>query len=313
LDLVVGDPHRLTHPTQVMGWLIERLEKFLRALAAGPKGQLVVGGVLAALVVAVSWLVTYAVLAVVNCVLPLAAYLLGAWLLSTTIAWRGLAAAGMEIYRSLKDGDLVKARSQVDLIVGRDTENLSTPEVVRATVETIAENASDGIIAPLFYSLIGGVPLAMAYRAVNTLDSMLGYRDENYLYFGRAAARLDDIANYLPARITGFFLCLGAVFAGGGFRRAWLTMCRYARCHPSPNSGFPEAAAAGALGVRLGGTNYYRGEASRRPFIGEPYLELVPDHIIRVIKLMSLAILFFSVISSILLWGLTVYLSPGGW
>ncbi|MDN5347348.1 MAG: adenosylcobinamide-phosphate synthase [Clostridia bacterium] len=302
MDLAIGDPCWLLHPTQIMGWLIVRLEKLLRPLAITPRQQVLVGGILAALVVAVSWLATYLLLALAYRLSPLAGLILSAWLLSTTIACRGLAAAGLRVYQSLKAGRLPEARRLVGLIVGRDTGHLSAGEVARATVETVAENTSDGIIAPLFFGLIGGVPLAMAYRAVNTLDSMLGYRNERYLYFGRASARLDDAANYLPARLTGFLLCLAAALTGADFPGAWLTMCRDSRRHPSPNSGFPEAAVAGALGVRLGGTNYYQGIASFRPYIGKARRELVAEHIVQAVRLMVVATLLFVVIGGIWLW-----------
>lgn len=301
LDLAVGDPRWLLHPTQVMGWLITRLENILRPRATTSRRQVLAGWVLAVLVVGTSWLVTYLLLALAYRLAPLAGIFLSAWLLSTTIAWRGLAEAGFGIYRSLQSGGLVEARRRAGMIVGRDTGDLSTGEVVRSAVETVAENTSDGVIAPLFFALVGGVPLAMAYRAVNTLDSMLGYRNERYLYFGRAAARLDDAANYIPARLTGFLLCLAAQFTGCGFTRAWSAMRRDARRHPSPNSGFPEAAAAGALGVRLGGTNYYQGIVSRRPHLGEAYRELAPGHIVGVIRLMSAATLLFAAAGSCLL------------
>lgn len=301
LDLAVGDPRWLLHPAQVIGWLIDRLEGLFRPLADTPRRQVLAGGVLAALVVAASWLATCLLLAFAYRLAPLAGLVLSAWLLSTTIAWRGLAEAGFRIFRSLKAGELAEARRRTGMIVGRDTGELPAGELTRAAVETVAENTSDGVIAPLFFALVGGVPLAMAYRAVNTLDSMLGYRSERYRYFGRAAARLDDAANYIPARLTGLLLCLAAAVTGSGFSRAWSMMLRDARRHPSPNSGFPEAAAAGALGVRLGGTNYYHGTASFRPYIGEARREMAPEDIAGVIRLMSAAILLFAAAGSLLL------------
>ncbi|MHB8986196.1 MAG: adenosylcobinamide-phosphate synthase CbiB [Eubacteriales bacterium] len=301
LDLAVGDPRWLLHPTQVIGWLIDRLEGLFRPLADTPRRQVLAGGVLAALVVAASWLATYLLLAFAYRLAPLAGLALSAWLLSTTIAWHGLVEAGFRIFRSLKAGELAEARRRTGMIVGRDTGELPAGELTRAAVETVAENTSDGVIAPLFFALVGGVPLAMAYRAVNTLDSMLGYRSERYRYFGRAAARLDDAANYIPARLTGLLLCLAAPVTGSGFSRAWSMMLRDARRHPSPNSGFPEAAAAGALGVRLGGTNYYHGTASFRPYIGEARREMAPEDIASVIRLMSAAILLFAAAGSLLL------------
>jgi len=302
LDLAIGDPRWLPHPTRIIGWLIARLENLFRPLAVMPRGQLMAGATVVTLVAGLSWLLTYLLLALAYRLAPLAGVCLGIWLLSTTVAWRGLAAAGLEIYRLLKNDNLAEARRRTGLIVGRDTGELPPGEVARAVVETVAENAGDAVIAPLFWGLVGGVPLAMAYRAINTLDSMLGYRNERYLYFGRAAARLDDLANYLPARLTGLLICLAAALTGTGFSRAWSTMRRDARRHPSPNSGFPEAAAAGAMGVRLGGLNYYKGIASFRPYIGELHEEIKPEHIVGSVKLMSVATLLFAAAGGIILW-----------
>ncbi|MDF9408852.1 adenosylcobinamide-phosphate synthase CbiB [Pelotomaculum isophthalicicum JI] len=312
LDLVIGDPRWIPHPTRMIGWLIARLEDLFRPMAVTPRGQLIAGATLVTLVAGSSWLLTYLMLVLAIRWAPVAGVCLGIWLFSTTVAWRGLAEAGLEIYRLLKNDKLAEARRQTGLIVGRDTGELPPGEVARAVVETVAENASDAIIAPLFWGLVGGAPLAMAYRAINTLDSMLGYRSEQYLYFGRAAARLDDLANYLPARLTGLLICLAAAVTGTGFFRAWTTMRRDARSHPSPNSGFPEAAAAGSMGVRLGGLNYYRGIASFRPYIGELCEEITPGHIVKSVKLISVATLLFTATVSVILWFLTELSVWGG-
>ncbi|MGI9860309.1 adenosylcobinamide-phosphate synthase CbiB [Moorella naiadis] len=286
LDLLVGDPPWLLHPTQVMGAGISSLERLLWRPGARPGYLLITGGAVAVIIISVTGVVTRALLVLASRAGHWVEFLLAGWLLATTIAPRGLAAAGRKISRTLKAGDLEAARRQVGLIVGRDTADLTVAGVTRATVETIAENTSDGIIAPLFYFFLGGVPLAMAYRAVNTLDSMLGYKNERYLYFGRVAARVDDLVNYLPARLAGLAICGAALLVGQG-RRAWRTMLRDARQHPSPNSGYPEAAMAGALGIRLGGLNYYGGIPSRRPFIGDAARELEPADIDRAISLMA--------------------------
>ena len=211
---------------------------------------------------------------------------LSIWLIYTTLAARGLAGAAKEVYSALVKGDLAEARRKVGWIVGRDTDKMDDRSVTRATVETVAENIVDGIISPMFYALIGGAPLAMAYRAVNTLDSMLGYKNERYIDFGRASARLDDLANYIPARLTGCLLAAAFLFEDAsrktdghnpGFRR-----------HPSPNSGIPEAAVAGSLGIRLGGLNYYQGRESFRAYMGEDLVPLKPVHILQTVKLMYL-------------------------
>ncbi|AKX96503.1 adenosylcobinamide-phosphate synthase CbiB [Neomoorella thermoacetica] len=286
LDLLVGDPSWLLHPTQVMGAGINLLERLLWRPGARPAYLISTGGILVVIIMGTTWTVTRALLWLAGNISHWLEFVLAAWLLATTIAPRGLATAGRAIARALKAGDLGAARRQVGLIVGRDTDSLTAIGVTRATVETIAENTSDGVVAPLFYFFLGGVPLAMVYRAINTLDSMLGYKNERYLFFGRMAARLDDLANYVPARITGLAICVAAFLLGQG-RRAWITMLRDARKHPSPNSGYPEAAMAGALGVQLGGLNYYQGIPSHRPLMGQALRELEPGDIDRAITLMA--------------------------
>lgn len=298
LDLLVGDPRWLLHPTQVMGAGITWLENCWRQ-SDQPGRLLVTGALTVIIIVAASWLVTWGLLHLAAGIYWLK-ITLASWLLATTIAPRGLAVAGLDISKALAAADLARARHLASWIVGRDTDNLTEQEVIRATVETVAENTSDGIIAPLFYFFLGGVPLAMAYRAVNTLDSMLGYKNERYLFFGRAAAKFDDIANYLPGRLTGIVLCAAAILLGYG-RRAWSIMVRDARKHPSPNSGYAEAAVAGALGVQLGGVNCYHGFLSRRPFMGDALESLSRKHIIRTILLMLTATIIFSFSGSLFL------------
>jgi adenosylcobinamide-phosphate synthase len=172
------------------------------------------------------------------------------------------------------------------MIVGRDTETLDEGEITRGTVETVAENIVDAILSPLFFALIGGAPLAMAYRAANTLDSMVGYKNDKYLDLGWASARFDDIANYIPARLSALFIAIASFLLRLPFRRPLRTAARYARLHPSPNSGFPESAVAGALGVQLGGLNYYKGVASDRARMGEPLQPLMAEHIRSTVRLM---------------------------
>ncbi|MGB9859050.1 MAG: adenosylcobinamide-phosphate synthase CbiB [Moorellaceae bacterium] len=302
LDLVIGDPRWLLHPTQVMGLGITALEKKLRPWAVTVRRQYWAGLIIEAIIVGLSWAVTKVLIVLVRGWSPLLTVVLSAWLLSTTIAARGLAGAAWEIASALQKGDLAAARRQVALIVGRDTEKMDESEIARATVESVAENTSDAVIAPLFYSLIGGVPLAMAYRAINTLDSMLGYKNERYLYFGRVAARVDDWANFIPARVTAILLCLAAFFWNGRGWEAWRIVRRYGRRHPSPNSGYPEAAMAGALGVRLGGLNFYQGIPEERPIIGEGERSLRAQHITRAVGLMLTALFLFAGCSGGIMW-----------
>jgi adenosylcobinamide-phosphate synthase len=197
-------------------------------------------------------------------------------LISTTIAIKGLASAGKSVKEPLAEGDLVRARKSLSMIVGRDTEHLEESEIVRGAVETVSENTVDGITAPLFWALIGGAPLAMAYRAVNTLDSMVGYKNEQYFQFGWASARLDDIVNWLPARLTALTMWFSSLFIRGSRHRdAWKITWSDAGKHPSPNSGWSEAMVAGLMGVQLGGVNYYKGRISERAQMGNPTRKLV--------------------------------------
>ncbi len=187
----------------------------------------------------------------------------------TTLSVRSLDQAAQDVINHLRRAEITGARNALAMIVGRDTQGLDESEMVRATIETVAENTSDGVVAPLFYMMIGGVPAAVAYKAINTLDSMFGYKNERYLYFGRASARLDDIVNYLPARLTAVLVALGALLLGLSWKGSIRIVLRDARSQPSPNAGFPEAAYAGALGIRLGGNNSYGGHMVQKAFIGD--------------------------------------------
>jgi adenosylcobinamide-phosphate synthase len=189
-----------------------------------------------------------------------------------------------------------KARIEVSKVVGRDTACMGREDIIRAVIETLAENTSDGIIAPIFYYSLGGLPLAMAYKAINTLDSMIGYNNTKYKYFGRTAARLDDIANFFPARITGFGFCLATLFIGYGWKNCLKTMYRDARKHPSWNAGYPEAAVAGAMGIRLGGLNYYNGKKSFRAYMGEKKHKLITNNIDTIVKLIYLNTCIFVIV-----------------
>lgn len=229
----------------------------------------------------------------------------GVVLAAATLAWRDLMDHVSVVAKALTAGALPQARQAVARIVGRDTETLTEAEVVRATVETIAESTSDGVIAPLLYLLLGGAPLALAYKAVSTLDSMVGHRDERYRDFGWASARLDDLVNWIPARVTAglFVLACWPVFRRiDTTRRAWAMLLRDGMKHPSPNSGRPEAAMAGALGVQLGGVNQYDGVASVRPHLGDAHEPLAPCHIAQAQMMMTTAYLLAIVCSVVWLW-----------
>ncbi|ASJ52320.1 cobalamin biosynthesis protein CobD [Brevibacillus formosus] len=304
IDRVVGDPRSLPHPVIIMGWWITRLERVIRSLVK-EESHLKLAGVLFPLViVGGSYLVVWLLLWGATFIHPVLAWILGAWLISTTIATKGLADAGMEIARHLVAGEMEAARRSLSMVVGRDTERLDEPEVCRGAVETVAENIVDAIVSPLIYAAIGGAPLAMAYRAANTLDSMVGYKNEKYLNLGWASARFDDVLNYIPARLTALLLVAASWLQRLDWKQCWAMIKRDAHLHPSPNSGLPEAGVAGALGVQLGGLNYYQGVASNRAKMGDAKRPLQASDIVATIRLMylvSLLCLLVSVMISILL------------
>ncbi len=254
LDLAVGDPRWLPHPVRGIGWLINRLEPIYRHL------PLRLGGVLL-------WLsVVGATAGVVWLTLPWLAIF---WIW-TFLAVRDLDVQAMRVIVALRDGDLTTARHRLSMIVGRDTAALDEPEILRATVETVAESLSDGIVGPLFYLALAGPAGMAAFKAASTLDSMCGYRNEHYREFGWASARLDDVANFIPARLSVLLVAGAALLLGYDARAALRHAHRDGRSQPSPNSGYPEAALAGALGVRLGGLNFYQGVPSAKATLGDP-------------------------------------------
>lgn len=271
LDLVLGDPRALPHPVTAIGRLVAFLESPLRRLV----GNMRLAGVLLLLAtVGVTYAVAALLIKAAYAVSPEAGFVVGLYIAWVSLAARSLHVESGKVAKALERGDLAGARLALSYIVGRETDQLDEGEIIRGVVETVAENTGDGVIAPLFYLMLGGPPLAIAYKAVNTLDSMVGYKNERYLDFGRASARFDDLANYLPARLTGLLMVLAAPICALSGSGAWRIMRRDCRNHSSPNSGFPEAAAAGALGVRLGGTNRYFGKLVEKPTIGEPSVPL---------------------------------------
>lgn len=256
IDLVAGDPHWFPHPVRAMGAAITALEGPLRRHVSERAG----GVLLVVIVVVASWLVGWYLSALSPFIEIILAY--------TCLAVRSLADEAMAVERLLDVGDLEGARRQAAMLVSRETAELDEADVARAAVESVAENISDGIVAPLFYLFLGGVPLALAYKAASTLDSMVGYKNERYLLFGRAAARLDDALNFIPARITGFILVpLAALVTGGRPRGALRAVMRDRLKHASPNAAHGEAAVAGALGIRMGGPSVYFGRCEIKPVI----------------------------------------------
>jgi len=267
LDLATGDPRWLPHPVVLMGKLISLGERLL--LSGKPTKDFLAGVVVTIALVAVSAGATWAWVSFFTLFPPLLFFLFTVALASTTLATRGLIEAVGRIEKQLRMGKLTEARKELSHIVGRETKSLNEDKILRASLESLAENTCDGVVAPLFYLCLGGVPFAMVYKAVNTLDSMIGYRTERYLYFGRFAARLDDILNFIPARLTGLFIVVAAYLMRLDGGHALRVMCRDHGNHLSPNAGYPEAALAGALGIRLGGPSVYFGQAIWKPYIGE--------------------------------------------
>lgn len=298
LDFIIGDPPKIPHPVIGMGRLIHLGERLLYPRKPEHKIMTIARGVfLAGGIAILIYFTSFMLLYCLGQLQPHGAGLAEIWLIATTIAGKGLAQAGQDIYLLLKTGKIQEARQKVGWIVGRDTDKLDEGEISRAAIETIAENTVDGVIAPLFYAFLGGAPLALTYRVINTMDSMLGYKNERYLYFGRAAARLDDAANFIPARLTGLFLLVVILLSPKlNFSRALLSWKNEARMHPSPNSGIPEAAVAGGLGIRLGGLNYYGGIPHFRHHMGPGLVPIKPEHIQDTIKLMYRTSLFAAAI-----------------
>lgn len=289
------------HPVVGIGNLISRLEKILYPSEDNEKKGLFAGLLLTVLVVLTTYIVVRTSLFVSSALGPIFFYPLFFYLLYTAIACGGLAREAHNVLETLQNRGLIEARVALARIVGRETAQLEEDEIYRAVIETVAENFSDGVVAPLFYLMLGGVPLAWAYKAINTLDSMLGYKNRRYLYFGRSAAYLDDFANYIPARLSAGLIIVAAFFQGLDWRSGWCILIRDRRAHASPNCGYPEAAMAGILGLRLGGDNRYHGQLIKKPFIGDAVEPVSHLHGLRAINNLYLSSVIF-VIVMVLIW-----------
>ena len=290
LDALFGDPAWLPHPVVYMGKAISKLEKFLRPrLPKTPQGELLGGAIVAFCLPVGTFLLTGLVCWGAARLHPLLGLAVQMFWCGQALAARGLVQESTNVYIELKKPDLPGARKAVSRIVGRDTAELTAEGVTKAAVETVAENASDGVIAPLLYMLIGGAPLALTYKAINTMDSMLGYKNERYLYFGRVPAKLDDVANYIPSRLAGLLWVAAAAFTHNDAKGAWKIWRRDRRNHASPNSAQTESACAGALGVQLAGPAYYFGEYYAKPTIGDALRPIEPEDILRANRMMYVA------------------------
>ena len=289
LDFIFGDPVWLYHPVRLIGKGISFGERQLRKLCSrneSGRGLVAAGAILWVCIAGLSFLIPLGVLVLAQKIHPVLRFVLETFWCYQIIAARCLCKESGKVYDRLKAEDLPGARRAVSMIVGRDTENLSTEGVTKAAVETVAENTSDGVTAPLIYMLIGGAPLGFLYKAVNTMDSMLGYKNDKYLYFGRIPARMDDIFNYIPARVTALFMIAASFLCGLDGKNAWRIYKRDRRKHASPNAAQTEAVCAGALRVRLAGDGVYFGKVYKKEFIGDALRPIQPEDIRRTGRLM---------------------------
>lgn len=280
LDLLLGDPRWIYHPVRLMGLMIGGTERLVRRFCGESEKALLAGGVF--LVVLVLFETAFffgGILFAAFTLNRMAGLFVSVFFCWQALAVRSLKTESMNVYRELKTGTLADARKAVSRIVGRDTKALTFEGVTKAAVETVAENTSDGVVAPLFYLALGGPLLGLLYKAVNTMDSMVGYKNEKYLFFGRAAAKLDDAANFLPSRLSALLMVASAFLSGLDWRGAWRIFKRDRFCHASPNSAQTEAACAGALGIRLAGDAWYFGTLYKKPFIGDDRRPPVPEDI----------------------------------
>ena len=305
LDALFGDPHWLPHPVVLIGKWISFLEKQLRRLfPKTPGGERAGGTVLVLLVLLASAAVPWGILWLAGLVHPYLRFAVECFMCYQILAARSLKTESMRVYRKLQEGNLEESRKAVSWIVGRDTENLTLEGVSKAAVETVAENTSDGVIAPMLYLALGGPVLGFFYKAVNTMDSMIAYKNDRYLYFGRTAAHLDDVFNYIPARLSGLFMILASAILGFDGKNAWRIFKRDRYNHASPNSAQTEAVCAGALDVQLAGDAWYFGVLHKKKTIGDPIRPVEPEDIRRANRLMYGT----AVIGLILFSGLSLFL-----
>lgn len=289
LDALLGDPYWLYHPVRIIGKMISVGEKVTRRLFSKSNGGLVAAGaVMAVFVVGLSFFIPALILHFCARLSPALAFILETFWIYQILAGKCLQVEAKKVFRALKAGDVRKARRLLSYLVGRDTKKLEAQDITRATVETVAENTTDGMIAPLIFIAIGGAPLGFAYKAVNTMDSMVGYKNDKYRMFGKVPARLDDVVNFIPARIAGLLMILGAFLCGYNGRGAAKIFWRDRRKHLSPNSAQTESACAGALGLMLGGTHSYFGKPVEKPTIGDGENEPAAVHILDACLLMAL-------------------------
>lgn len=283
VDFILGDPYSFPHPVKAMGSLIDFEDRLIRGRVRGGRKLRLAGFLVAIFNIILSFSVGYIILKLLT-PLSIIRRIVKIYIIYTCLSAKSLDYEAGKVYNALGQG-LERARYQLSFIVGRDTSNLDMDSIVRATIETVAENTSDGIIAPLFFILLLGAPGGLMYKMVNTMDSMLGYKNEKYIDFGRYPALIDDLYNYIPARITGIFMCLSSLLRYD-FKNGFRIMLRDRRNHASPNAGYPEAAVAGLLGIELGGSNIYQGILVEKPTIGDEINKIRDEYIKDTVNIM---------------------------
>ncbi len=295
LDLIFGDPYWMPHPVRFIGLLISKTEKLLRKFISSFKksetAEFISGIILLALVAGISFLFVFTISEIAKQINPILFHIINIYFIYSALTTKCLADEAKKVYSVLMNKDIVKSRKQLAMLVGRQTDQLNEEEIIRGVVETTAENTVDGVVSPLIYAFVGsifglGAPAVYIFKAVSTLDSMVGYMNEKYILFGRASARFDDFLNYIPARITGLLIPVSAMLLRMDYIRSFKTVIRDRKNHKSPNCAYPEAAAAGALGVQLGGINIYFGKKVEKPTIGDPVKRLEFEDILSTIKLL---------------------------
>ena len=301
LDLLIGDPRWLPHPVRGIGRLAARLESLFHR-SQNPTLLRLLGLLTSLCVYATAGVSAWLAIHLAGRIHPLAADIVSIVVIYTTIAARDLISHSLAVFRPLSQGNLAAAREKLRFIVGRDTDTLDEAEIARAAVESVAESTVYGVTAPLFFAFLFGPVGAIVYRAINTLDSMFGHKDERYLYFGWASARIDDIANFLPARLTAPLVAIAALLLGHNATSALRTLLRDGRKHESPNAGLAEASMAGALNVQLGGVNYYDGQPLPKPTLGQPRVPLIARHILHANALMLATVLLFTFLGFVVRW-----------
>lgn len=308
MDLLWGDPKWMYHPICLIGNLISFLEKRLNDRKEEKRDErhnFRMGIVMAVLVVTISAGVPLLILMIAQMIHPVVRLVLETIMCWQILAMKSLREAGMQVYEALSQGTIEESRHAVSMIVGRDTESLDEAGVTKATVETIAENTSDGVIAPMFYMMIGGAVLGFFYKAINTMDSMVGYKNDRYLYFGRFAAKMDDVVNFIPARLSAIFMIAGAYVLKLDWKHAWEIFKRDRRKHASPNSAQTESVVAGALNVQLAGDAWYFGTLHKKETIGDNIRPIKSTDIIRTGRMMyaasAIALAVFAVLKGIVI------------